>query len=396
MKSITKNLSQYRFKNWSLFYSISALMILTACGTQDFQQRQFIAASAPSGFRALPAKVDLLFVLDDSPSVSAASSIISQQLSTFTNQLQTKYWDYHVAKTSIVRSEDVTSVLVNPLFNTDRLFDGTQISSATPGELGIVPQGYAINAPSQFNLSLSITGSGAGDAAYENLIRTLSSLQTSHPTNFLRSDALLAIILISNGYDRNVDTDPFNNVLENRYMLNTYASQLLQIKGNQSDLIKFYPVVSFAYRDRTCINGSNAFKGSSYLEMNTLIGGAAFDFCNTSALNSVLSNVASQLEIIKQAYIYDYIVLNEQPRDNENLKIYKNGSLLPRNEQNGWSYSESWGIQTVPTISSVFDQRTQTVRSITPLNRRTGYVIRLNGSAKMKGNDVPNIEYERL
>jgi hypothetical protein len=92
---------------------------------------------------------------------------------------------------------------------------------------------------------------------------------------------------------------------------------------------------------------------------------------------------------MRQSYIFSNIVLDDEPLE-ESIKVYKNGVAISRDDNNGWSYD---GHGTAYAITGILDPSGQ----IQPFqaNQKEGYIVRLNGSAKLNGADSPSIEFER-
>lgn len=370
-------------------------MTIAGCAQQQFQKAQFVATTSAAGSRSLPAKVDILLVIDNSASMSNAISIVQAQLGQFISNLQGEFWDYHVAHTTIMSPTNINQVLVNPTYNTQNLPDGTFNQAG-----GIVPPGSAITQAdsSNFPLLITTTPTGGGeDYTYSDIYGTLVNAKNDKVTNFLRDDALLAIVVVTNGAEYSVD--PNHNGTINTNLLQQYANNLISLKGG-SNLIRFFSAASFAYRPNSCLTiGGTAWPGTSYLSMNNYIPGFGADFCDPNALNNVLDNINQKLQAIRQSYVYSSIVLDQQPIP-DSIVITNNGTTIPRDNANGWSYPCSTcntnGLGTVYTITAVQDQTTGRITALNPgLAQQTGYVIQLNGSARMIGSATPQVQYER-
>lgn len=381
----------------------SALLGVMGCAKEEFRRNTFEASASAVGFRYLPAKVDIVMVTDNSASLNYAFSTVQSQLAGFAGGMRGQYWDYHLAKIAIINPTEINRVLVNPEFNSPYLKDGT----LNPDPTGIVPADRAVNDPSQFSLLDTVYATGAGDPTFTNMISKLQNAKADTYTGFLRPDALLAIVVVTNGYDSSVDSDPYNGATDNTSKLAQYAQSITNLKGSNK-LIRFYPVASYGYKANNCLVPSGAaYQGIAYFDMMTqyfpnglpLYKGATptLDFCSYDALSNVLGNIASNLETVRQAYVYSNIVLDEQPVA-ESIQVMKNGSALARSNTNGFSYPcdtcDASGKGTVYTVTGIYDEKTGTISPIS-LNRRTGYVIQLNGSGRMIGTDTPDVTFEK-
>lgn len=385
-------------------------MALTSCAKEEFQKQTVQATAAAVGFRQIPAKVDILIVPDNSPSVNGALSTVQSKLGSFVSSLQNQYWDYHVAKSFIVNPSPIREVLVNPEFNTRFLKDGTDIGTS---HMVVAP--YARTNPNAFSLLPSTTTASSNDRTYENTYNNLVEVTTTGAAvNFLRPDAMLAIIVVTNGAEGSVDSNG-NGAIDSSSawsLLEQYAESFKSLKNYDERLIRFYPIASYALHNSTtgtsCLApGGTALPGGSYFAMNNYIpglpmyntsGGEILNFCNSGSLNNVLGDIAANLNIIKQAYVHSNIVLDEEPIEST-LVVSKNGQTLAKDPTNGWQYR---GFGTVYTITHILDESGTeqpifcpgSTTQICGLNRKTGYVIELNGSARMVGSDVPGVSYE--
>jgi hypothetical protein len=380
----------------------SVILGISGCSKQEFVKQQFTADASAVGSRYLPAKVDIVMVPDNTASLNAVFTTVQPTLSSFVNSLQGQQWDYHVGRVSIYNPSNITQVLVNPQTNVATLPDGTP----NPGIGGIVPSDRAITDPNAFPLLETVYATGNGDYTYSNLINKLQAAQADTYTNFLRPDALLAIVVITNGYEVEVQSDPYNSSTLSQNALQNFAAQLTSLKGS-SRLIRFYPVAAYGYHANGCLTSNGtAFQGLSYLNMAQYFqslpqydggGNPTMDFCSFSSLSNVLNDIAANLTNFKQDYVYSNIVIGDQPVV-DSIHVYKNGSEISRNATNGWSYPcascDSTGYGSVYTVTGIYDETSNTITPIS-LNRQSGYVIQLNGSGRMIGNDTPNLSYEK-
>ncbi|MBI3541830.1 MAG: hypothetical protein HY075_00960 [Deltaproteobacteria bacterium] len=384
----------------------------SGCAKQEFRKEQFTAQAGAVGFRYLPAKVDILLVPDNTPSVANIVGPLQSQLSGFVSGLQGQYWDYHVGQTPVCASSGAGSgrigspILVNAQFNTDTLTDGTQINAS-----GIVPSDRSTSDPGSFSLSNPQCDTGSYDYTYMNTISALQAASNDTYTNFLRADALLAVVVVTNGYDGTVSDNQGN--ITNSAQLQSYANQLIALKGSNK-FIRFYSVAAYGYHAGTssdyCLAPFGPSRpGNAYFQMGSYIQGIPMNFsnpvnnvCDSSALGNVLNDISQNLNVVRQAYVYSNIVLADEPVPSS-ISVAKNGKGLPESPTNGWQYK---GLQTVYTVTGICDQSNHTNNdttgvcpsgTITPVQlvSRTGYVIQLNGSARMMGSDTPTIDYQK-
>ncbi|MBI3555621.1 MAG: hypothetical protein HY074_05105 [Deltaproteobacteria bacterium] len=371
----------------------------SGCAKQQFVKEQFTASASAVGFRYLPAKVDILMVPDNTGSINSVFSTVQSQLSGFVSGLQGQYWDYHVGRSPVYYPANTprsvgNPVLVNGDYNTNVLPDGTTVAAS-----GIVPSDRATTNLNNFPILQSVFQTGNGDNTFSNTYSALANAQNDTYTNFLRQDALLAVIVMTNGYDITV-SDQYGNISgAGSSNLQMYANQLIGLKGT-AKLVRFYAVASYGVTTNDPYCGTS-YSGNSYFGINQYIlglpkfdglGNPISNICNSAAMANVLSDIQTNLNIVKQSYIYSNLVLTDQPVVSS-IQLTKNGAAVPQDDTNGWSYK---GLETVYTVTGIQDQSTGVITQLSPgLNQRTGYVIQLNGAAKMVGSDTPNLVYEK-
>lgn len=392
---------------WKQFLLVVAFIVvlgvsIVGCAKQQFVKQQFNeAVAAASGSRTLPAKVDILLVPDNTGSVNVAFTQLQSELANFVSNLQSQAWDYHIASSPIDYQGSyypINQVLVNPTYNTTTASDGTALNPTSD----VVPANYAVTSVNNFQMMSLPTNAGNGDNTYINTYNTLSHAK-SGGSNFLRPDAPLAIVVITNGYDGTV-TDSTGTFLSNGTQnLQNYANELSALKGSSS-MVRFYPIAAYRYNigqsSNYCLTpGGQSFIGTSYFAMNTYLpglgqydssGNETEDFCNMTSLTNVFNDIQANLQSMVQDYVYSAIVLSDEPVINSDFQVTKNGNVLPQDPNNGWEYL---GYESnFCTVTSVINPSTGVESPITPcLFQQTGYVIQLNGSAQMWGGDVPNV-----
>ena len=377
-----------------------AVVGFTGCAKQEYVKSQFTASASAVGSRYLPAKVDILMVPDNTGSVNSVFSTVQSEMAGFISGLQGQYWDYHVGRSPVYYPSGTPRSVGLPVlvssYNTSTLPDGTAVSPS-----GIVPAGSATTSVGSFPILQNVNATGNGDNTFQNTIAALSNAQANlNGVNFLRPDALLAVILMTNGYDSTV-TDQYGTYLgSGSSNLQNYANQLIAFKGGNANLIRFYAIASYGITTNDPYCGTS-YSGNGYFGINQyLLGLPKFDgsgnpisnICNSAAMSNVLADVAANLKIVQQNYIYSNIVLTTQPVPSS-IALTKNGVAVPQDPSNGWSYQ---GLGTVYTVTGIEDPTTGKITKLTPgLNQQTGYVIQLNGTAQMVGSDTPNLTYEQ-
>jgi hypothetical protein len=231
-------------------------------------------------------------------------------------------------------------------------------------------------------------------------------------TGFLRSDALLVVLIVGNGNDTSgvtyCDDAPgggygYTYPYENRIVVspthcfkdgasappaatadssfNYYKSQLQGLRP-QPALVQVHAAISPA--GGTCLGGSS-FAGSRYQRMASETGGRTYNIC-TQSVTSVLDSLAGSLQAQRLAMRTRYLFIAQAP-DMNSIRVTKyvggdpsQAVVLPQNATNGWTYS-GW-------VGNVF-----AIDAPVPMNLSSGYAIELHGSAKLTGSDTADVSY---
>lgn len=360
-----------------LFLSPIAALVLaaavTGCGKEEFVDQKYSTSVSAAGYQTVAAKVDLLIVTDNTGSFSFPYGEFQAYMPTFVNALASQGWNYHIASIAMapVSTSDgrVNRVLVS---HNDQYLPYTGVTNPD-----YVPAAYAVTNPSQVNFSFSTnTTVGSSERTFQ-VVRDALSQSRSSGVNFIREDAQLAIIVISNGDDNSGNDATY------------WASQIAAGAGKDLRSIKLFPVVAQQLRlDRSCWS-SNANRGARYLQMASNLGVAApwmFDVCTSSSLGTLVQTLASQITASKVPFVRDAVIVRD--RCLTNVTIKKNGAVIPNMATpptdpsvSAW-VSEGYSTSQVCAISSPYPEMCEP----------RGCVYRLYGPAKASGSDTLSIE----
>ena len=377
---------RFQMRALSVLAILSTLSLsLAGCGKEEFVNQQYEEPGLSVGFQVTPAKADILIVTDNSASFSAPYYSFQNQLRSFVSNLTSQGWDYHVSAIPLVTT--TTYPTINQVLASSEL-NGPTLSNGMPNPgynaSSVVPANNLITDPARFNALFSIiSNSGSNDMTFYNLTNALYADANLTPSaRFLRPDSLLAIIVITNGND-------FSGSTTSSWM----NSILSATNRAQRERIRFYPIASQVWRGTSDCWGAGATQGSRYFEMANLFNSPTnYDFC-TSNMSDVIADIASNLRVQKTAYVTRAIFLGVAPIPSS-IVITKriplgNGQfseqVIPANDPvNGWTYSEAGQPRTDYTILEPYS-----------LDQRTGYMIELHGSGRIRGNEQYSIRYER-
>lgn len=376
--------------NGKILPVIAVLALFAGCGKATFKKQDFNAVNV-AGQYTQP-KIDILVVQDNSSSMATPISSLKSQLDSFLSGMDSR-WDIHF---TVVPLQSVMS-LNGKYIVAQNCSEITGGSCLTPSQIS-----YFNNASSDYGWIRTINNAiGNTDLGFANLQSNLShSSMTS--TGFLRPDAALAVVVVSNGEDVSgisyYDPDG-DGTSEIDYGSSTslgsfqsYKSFLVNLKGGP-DLLKFYSVVA-ANNYSSCYGGS-AWRGYRYMSMAMKaedmpasnphksiggVGGAYYDLC-AGGLSSVLGSIAGQLNSMIEAYIFNYAVIDSEPVPSS-IVVKKNGVTIPQSATNGWQY-----------VGYMANQYTSYYPQLS--NRKTGYFIKLNGTAEYHGNDIITVDFQK-
>ena len=276
-------------------------------------------------------KIDILWVIDNSGSMETSQSNLAANFSRFIQKMQTLQFDFRMAVTT-------TDAYKGKFQNNDslrRIKDGTSlhhsgifvISNTTPDLQNV----FVVNA------TQGITGSG-DERAFASIEDVLSYNGNS---DFRRSDAYLAIIILSDEDDFSAKTatyinDNYSN--PNIISVDHYKQFLDGYAG-----VNNYSVNAISILDEQCktlLNSSWQGRkiGNRYKELVTLSGGAAVSLCedfgsNLQLISDKILELNSSFQISREPII-------------ATIKIVVDGKEVPQDSVNGWTYDSTTKIIT--------------------------------------------------
>lgn len=251
-------------------------------------------------------KVDIVFIVDNSTSMTQHQSRLSQQIPALVSALRSLKMDYHIVAIS-------TSMGAGG--NGGQFLGSPTVLTGQTGDL---------EALLQQRIAQGETGS--------NNERGLASLETALSTSylstggagFLRDDALLAVIELSDEDDKSTKTASY------------YATFLDKLKpasveGRKSWIFNFIGVLENTSACRTFNDYSEV--GLIQMQLAEISGGNKESLCSSN-LSSAVSNIKARIvQILTDFY------LKSRPLKHT-LKVMVNGKLVSESVTNGWTYIE--------------------------------------------------------
>jgi len=298
--------SRFLFNSATLAFSCGAFL-LSGCGSTQFGLQNQTAS-----FQQAPTrnnKVDILFISDDSTSMLTYRQQLSLQSQTIVNRLTAMGIDFHIAVTT-------TSI---GAFYAGGTFVGAPnvITNSTPN----------VAASLAANLNFNLAGSDL-EQGLSSMDMVLSN--SSYASSFLRPDAMLAVIVISDDDDYSSGTTA------------TYQSYLNQLKppfanGAQSWVLNYVGTTSL---QSACAQFVNV--GTRYLSLVAASGGISQSICGAD-----WSVVMTNIQVVINSVITDYYL--SQAPNLATVVVKVNGVVVPQDATNGWSYLTGTSSAGAPT-----------------------------------------------
>ncbi|MCB9639608.1 MAG: choice-of-anchor D domain-containing protein [Myxococcales bacterium] len=284
---------------------------LSAEGTTNSEQTDvFNQATQP--------KVDILFVIDNSGSMGDEQASLGSNFSSFINFAQTLQVDFQIG----ITTTDVST--------------GTPLGGGnnTPGGLRGSPKIMDNATPNLNTIFRQNANVGTNGSATEAGLEA-ARLALSHPLintdiaqggnkGFLRQDASLAIIVVSDEPDSSSGTAPY------------YINFLRNIKGVRNpDLLRFNGVIGYDTKSKqnSCSNGSQSASSSGrYLAVIQATNGVAASICDSN-----WSGTLGQLGSVTFGYRKQFFL--SRYADPATVTVKVNGQVVSQSDPtNGWNY----------------------------------------------------------
>lgn len=396
----------FRFRAKAAAFAFSATLLVlassTGCSRQGFQVTESTVDQLSPGSFYIPPKVDIILAEDDTGSRAEVNSQLAGQIRGFLTDLESRGWNYHFATTGLTTPTYMDQALAS---KHDGNW-GSQWRPAYPGAPQFGPDTLSgvFRTPENYTRFVQPGGISNGGNGIEDGFETIrAALYENYvpSSNFIRQDALLVVIVISNGNDTsgvnmcqlwgNGPTVPCEQVTSDPQIPRTsessfqnYRSAFLARKNNNTAAIHFYAAVSTAQGNSShpCLS-SYAYPGRRYSRMASELAGDSFDICSQPVSN-ILGSVAQHLQGIRiaQRTRYLFVPIDVEPSSLRVRKYLTNGSVvdIPNDATNGFTYSGY--------VNNVY-----AIDYPVAMNLASGYAIELHGSAKLVGDERADVTY---
>ena len=402
MKQFKQNLIK------SVFTLTAPLALSLGCSKSN---DSFSLLSAGQSFQQSSAilnnKVDILWVVDGSATMANHQTNLATNFSSFINDFTTKNFDYHMVVASTdawVREVNYNggacTANPNPSQSPNTLYKSSadcNMTLATFGQLTHFRDGdiydYAsgtaqrsgvymltsLMSPGTLlstfatNIKTGIRGDGTREAGFQSLRAVLrrnsdGSVGYSGETHtslasFRRSDAFLAVIIVTDEEDQSKKSDGSNYSNTQDYV-NSFKTFMNGYTGSVAGNLK-YNISSIVINDiNNCSYGLNpqATQGDRYVAIANATAGVVANICSAD-FSSDLTNISNQILQLSTRF-----QLNREPIPST-ITVSVNGASVPQDATNGWVYLSEGGFYYVEfhgtavppqgaSISVLFDPKT--------------------------------------
>lgn len=289
---------------------VTASLVQTACGNGAAAKYDLDQVGQNFGQKILyNNKVDIVFIVDNSTSMSQHQNRLNSQIPSLVSALQSLKMDYHIVAISTSMGLDG---------NGGRFLGAPTVLTSSTGNLQSLLQQ---------RIAMGDTGSNNERGLYSLETALGASYLAGEGKGFLRDDALLAVIELSDEDDKSGKTASY------------FANMLDKVKpvgadGRKSWIFNFIGVLENSSACRTFNDYSEV--GTVLMQLADISGGNKESLCSNS-LSSAVSNIKARIvQILTDFY------LKSRPIKNT-LKIAVNGQLVSEDATNGWSYIEENG-----------------------------------------------------
>lgn len=313
---------------------MSSMLLLAACekGGSNFSVLSSTAQYEQES-TYVPRKLDVLFVVDNSGSMSSSQTALASNFPSFINYFKNKGYDFKLAVTT-------TDAFYGYQFPTN----GCSLCTAeqTRFRSGTNPKIYVIdkntpNLDSVFAQNVAVGTGGSGDErAFSSFEGALSS---SLNANFHRTDAYLAVILVSDEEDFSHDDINMNESYSQATLhpVASYKSFLEIFTGGQSTVD--FSVSTISILDSACKTalGNGRKIGTRYMQLADMTGGSKNSLCDTFdlVLNNISTAIASQ--IVAQFQLTRAPIVSS-------IRVSIDGILISQDAANGWTYDPATNL----------------------------------------------------
>lgn len=320
---------RFKFFNDKFQRYCLTLILLATFGCQNAEQPTFSLLPGEHVFqqnKVINNKIDILWVIDNSGSMNNLQNELANNFSAFINDFVTKNFDYKIA----VTTTDAWTASSIPDASMAKVRDGDGATSS--GVFYITPDTPDPVGTFVVNVKQGVSGNG-DERPFQSMKETLESPLNS---DFRRSDAFLAVIIVTDEDDFSANTFDYINEDYGHAQIHSVQSYVdfLDNLTNSSVGNQRYSVSGITITESTCLAENNPW-GNIAQRVHSIVdatNGVVGDVCSdnfSQTLNDIqlkINELATQFRIERDLYP-------------ETLEVVVDGVTLSENTQNGWSYT---------------------------------------------------------
>ncbi len=320
---------------WSLVGLAGLLSLgLTAC---DKSSGDVSILAAEQNFKVSlsmqPRPVDILWVIDNSGSMSSSQTNLANNFNSFIQDFVTLKYDFHMSTTTTDTWFEIYNN--NSLYNSRwRTGNRTGSNPTNSGVYVMNPNTSSLDSVFTTNALVGINGNG-DERAFSSFKESLSN-----PANadFRRSNAFLAMIIISDEDDFSRTDATFSESYTDPKLIPTssFVSWLDTFTGsNSTNRHDNYQVNAIYIKDSACLNqlqNSTQKIAQRYGEIADATGGVKASICDP--FNDVLNSIKNKILVASAVF-----KLDREPQPGS-IVVKVNGTVLPESATT-WSYDSA-------------------------------------------------------
>ncbi len=306
-------------------------------------------------------KIDILFVVDNSDSMADKQATLTSTFASFISDFATKGHDFHIG---IVSTDTATAKTTDVLAasNENNFWDASKPAVNYPTRPRFAYSGFvnpqphclltksstekfltssSTNLNSKFSswATLGTNGSGFEKALYSVQGFLESSRLSGCNQDFLRSDAYLSIVILtdSNEYVTSGNDFGSRNSTDDAARVQSFKSVVQTAKGGSLSLVRLDAFVGMTSPEPGSSFGSQPILNnySVYKKAVQEIGyGSSYQNIQSGDLSAQLSQLGSNIA----GAVGTLYGLSHSPEDPAGIVVKFNGIAVPQDATNGWTY----------------------------------------------------------
>ncbi len=371
----------------------------SACGPQAFVPSSIRSRQSAAGSTTIPAKIDIVFGVSQNQTMLNIYPNFQNQIPAFLQNLENSGWDYRFVGIPLGSTAINTSTLFpitnkvsvsrydgnTPQANWLPPYPGMLYTAAPAMSASLLAPNFVIPAPPS-NVQFGV------ENGLKNQNEFVTRPDVNDPVNgILRTDAMLAVITLSNGEDRSYGTPPPQNSGQG-WSYNETATQaaldgIRNVKADP-DMVRYYSLVAGAQTYCASNYQYTSFYGQRYMSHANALNGISVNICQNT-LSSALAQISQDIQGTPLPFRRNFLVIPSEPNQ-ATIQVFKypngdtnNPVTIPQDATNGWTYAGY--------LTGQF-----TIDSPISMDQRDGFMIELHGTAKLNGADLADVVYRNI